>query len=139
MLLLMLWAGRRLSAAAARWPQTVGRIVSSSVESYKTRTGRGDSGTGATVYQVVVEYSYRVGNRDYHGTRLSFGGQVSAGRELAEAKAAQYPPGSDVMVHYDPANPSDAVLETTVAFAPLMLVFAVASFAIAVFFSGAFR
>ena len=139
MLLLMLWAGRRQSAAAARWPQTVGRIVSSSVESHKTRAGSAGSGTWVTVYQAVVEYSYRVGDRDYHSTQLSFGGRVSAGREGAEATAARYRPGSDVMVRYDPANPSDAVLETTVAFAPLMLVFAVASFAIAVFFSGAFR
>jgi hypothetical protein len=139
MMLLSLWAGRRQSAAAARWPLTIGRIVSSRVESYRTRVGRAGSGSWVTVYQAVVEYSYRVGNRDYHSTQLSFGGRVSAGREFADAKAAKYRPGSDVMVRYDPANPSDAVLETTVAFAPLMLVFAVASFAIAVFFSGALR
>jgi hypothetical protein len=44
-----------------------------------------------------------------------------------------------VLVHYDPKNPSNAVLELKVALAVPLLVVAIAFFGLAIFFSGAFR
>jgi hypothetical protein len=41
-----------------------------------------------------------------------------------------------VTVHYDPANPSQATLETRIAFAWWSLLIALAFFAAALFFSG---
>lgn len=139
MVLAMLWAARRQVAEAAAWPQTAGRIVKSTVEHYRQRVGGAQSGTLVTFYAAVVEYSYRVADRDYHSTQLSFGGKSAGSQDLAEAKAARYPVGSQVMVHYDPRNPSNAVLDLKVALGLPMLVIALAFFALAVFFSGAFR
>ena len=89
-----------------------------------------------TVWSPVVEYVYRVDGRDYHGTRLALGADVAASRDFAEATVARYPAGREVTVHFDPANPSFAVLEARIAFAWLTLLLTVAFFAAALFFSG---
>jgi hypothetical protein len=139
MLLALLRAARRQAAAASRWPVTTGRIVTSTVEHYRSRVGGARSGTVTTFYEPVVEYSYRVDGREYHSTRLSFGGRVAGSEELAQAKAAQYPAGTEVVVHYDPDNPTNAVLDLKIAYATPLLVIALVFFAAALFFSGAFR
>jgi hypothetical protein len=139
MLVAMLWAARRQVAEASGWPATGGRIVKSSVEHYRKRVGGAQSGTLATFYEPVVEYSYRVADRDYHSTQVSFGGKSAASQAVAEAAAARYPTGNLVLVHYDPKNPSNAVLELKVALAVPLLVVAIAFFGLAIFFSGAFR
>jgi hypothetical protein len=96
-------------------------------------------GQTVTVWSPVVEYGYRVGGRDYYGARVAFTPDIAGGRELADATVQRYPKGSPVTVHYDPANPSLAVLEPRVAFAWPTLLVALACFASAVFFSGAWR
>jgi hypothetical protein len=87
----------------------------------------------------VVEYAYGVGGRDYHSTRLSFGAKTAGSQASAEAQAARYPEGSQVMVHYDPNNPSNAVLEVKVAHDVAFIVVALVFFGVAIFFSGIFR
>jgi hypothetical protein len=139
MLLALLRAARRQAAAASGWPVTTGRIVSSTVEHYRTRVGGARSGTMATFYEPVVEYSYRVNGREYHSTQLSFGGRVADSEELAQAKAAKYPANTEVVVHYDPDTPSNAVLDPKIAYAMPLLVLTIVFFAAALFFSGAFR
>jgi hypothetical protein len=139
MVLGLLWGARRQAAEASGWPVTGGHIVSSTVEHYRTRVGGARSGTLTTFYEPVVEYSYRVNAREYHSTQLSFGGKAAGGEQAAQTKAAQYPPGTDVVVHYDPKNPSNAVLDVKVAYATPWLVIALVFFGLALFFSGAFR
>jgi hypothetical protein len=139
MLLAMLRVARRQVAEASGWKVTGGRIVSSTLEHYRAPIGRGRGGGYATFYEPVVEYSYRVNGREYHSTQLSFGGRVAGSEELAAAKAAQYAAGSEVLVHYDPENPSNAVLDLKVAYAAPFLVIALVFLGLAVFFSGAFR
>ena len=58
---------------------------------------------------------------------------------LRRYAAARYPQGADVVVHYDPKNPSNAVLDAKVAYAKPLLVVALVFFAAALFFSGMFR
>ena len=139
MLLALLRAARRQAVEAAGWPVTGGHIVSSTVEHYRTRVGGARSGTLTTFYEPVVEYAYRVNGREYHGAQLSFGARVAGSEELAQAKAAQYPAGTEVVVHYDPDNPSNAVLDLKIAYVRPLLVLALAFFGLALFFSGAFR
>ena len=139
MTLLILGGNVRQAAAATRWPQTSGRIVSSGTESYRSFVGSGGSRTLVTFYKPVVEYSYRVEGRDYHSTQLSFGGEVAGSKALAEERAARYSAGDPVGVHYDPRNPSLAVIEVGTAYAHLWLMLALAFFGLALFFSGAFR
>jgi hypothetical protein len=139
LMLMILWVSIKQAVAASRWPVAEGRVVSSTTESFKTRVGGAHTGQLVTFYQAVVEYSYRVDGRDYHGTRLSFGGKQSTAEGPAKRKAARYPSGSTVQVRYDPADPSQAVLETRVALSWLLLVASVVFLGLAVRFSGVFR
>ncbi len=139
MILAMLWASRRQVAEAAGWPQTSGRIVASIVEHYRQRVGGARTGTLVTFYEPVIECSYRVADRDYHSTQLSFGGKAAGSQELAEARAARYPLGGQVVVHYDPKNPANAVLDLKVAYGVPLLAAAIVFLGLAFFFSGAFR
>jgi hypothetical protein len=132
---LFLLSDHREAMAAARWPSVTGKIIASRAESRKELTQGGGSQT-MTVWSPLVEYSYRVNERDYHGARIAFGASVSAGRAFAETIIARYPNGSAVTVYYDPSNPSFAVLEPRIAFALRTLLVMVAFFAAAVFFSG---
>jgi len=138
MVLALLWASRRQAAEASGWARTAGRIVSSTVEHYRQRVGGARTGTLTTFYEAVVEYAYSVNGRDYHSTQLSFGAKAAGSQAFAEAQAARYPEGSQVMVHYDPKNPSNAVLDAKIAYGVTFIVVALVFFALAVFFSGAF-
>ena len=120
--------------AAARWPTAAGTVISSRAESRRELVPRGQGRT-VVMWSPLVEYSYRVGTRDYHGARVAFGPDVSGPRELADATVARYPAGTPVTVHYDPSNPSQATLETRIAFAWPSLVITLAFFAAAIFFS----
>ena len=139
LMLAMLWASRRQVAEASAWPQTAGRIVTSTVEHYRQRVGGARTGTLVTFYEPVIEYSYRVADREYHSTQLSFGGKAAGSQEIAEARSARYPLGNEVVVRYDPKNPSNAVLDLKVAYGVPLLVVAIVFLGLAVFFSGAFR
>jgi hypothetical protein len=139
LLLALLCSARRQAAEASRWPVTGGHVVASTVEHYRTRVGGARSGRLVTFYEPVIEYSYRVDGREYHSTQISFGGKLAGSEELARAKAARYPQGADVVVHYDPKNPSNAALDAKVAYAKPLLVLALVFFAAALFFSGMFR
>src|SRR5205085_10595584 len=65
LLLALLWSARRQAAEAAGWPVTGGHVVGSTVEHCRTRVGGARSGRLATVYEPVIEYSYRVDGREY--------------------------------------------------------------------------
>jgi hypothetical protein len=121
--------------AAARWPTVAGTVITSRVESRRELAPGGGNRT-TVVCSPLVEYVYRVGERDYHGARIGFGPAVSGGRGLAEAIIARYPASTTVTVHYDPANPSQATLETRVSFGWTALVIVVLCFVAALFFSG---
>lgn len=89
------------SAAAKQWPFTMGIVLSSAVEKHRYR--RRD------VNHAIVRYSYRVGERTYQNAKVSLGPPAS-GRE-AKKVVARYPVGAQVMVFYNPQDPTEAVLE----------------------------
>ena len=99
----------RLAATAAVSSQAPSSTIASGSVARRT-------GTLMTFYEPVVEYSYRVDDREYHSTQLSFGGKAAGSQAIAEARAARYPLGNEVMVRYDPKNPSNAVLDIKVAY-----------------------
>ena len=135
LMLLFLASERRAATAATRWPTATGTILSSFAESHRTLVPRG-RGQTVVVWSPVVEYNYRVLDRDYHGSRVAFGAAAAGARELAEMTVARYPVGQMVAVHFNPATPSVAVLEPRVAFNWSTLLVTIAFFAAAVFFSG---
>ncbi len=121
--------------SAARWPTVAGTVITSRVEQRRELAPGGGNRT-TMVWSPLVEYVYRVGERDYHGARIGFGPAVSGGRTLAESIIARYPASTTVTVHYDPANPSQATLETRVAFGWTALVIVLLCFVAVLFFSG---
>jgi hypothetical protein len=91
-------------AHSARWPVVEGVVVDSGLAFQPAKRG--------PVYMPAVHYRYRVGNRDFAGSRLDFHTQdIWHSRPFAERKLAQYPAGKVVSVAYDPADPGFAVLE----------------------------
>src|SRR5688500_2093887 len=93
---------RRKMAAVSQWPSTMGTVLMSTLER------RYSSDSGSTDYP-VVQYSYQVSGQTYQSTKLAPGPEV--GGTGAGKVVARYPAGAQVMVFYNPENPSDAVLE----------------------------
>jgi hypothetical protein len=93
---------QRKMNAIQGWSSTMGTVNNSYLE-------RRRSSKGGSVNYPVVQYSYQVGGQPYHGSKIAPGmavGGTGAGRVVE-----RYPVGAQVMVFYDPQNPSDAVLE----------------------------
>ncbi len=66
-----------------------------------------------------VAYTYIIDGKEYKGNRISIyesfsysGSSANAANKAAEKFLSRYPVGSMVTVHYNPKNPSDAILET---------------------------
>ncbi|PWB71040.1 MAG: hypothetical protein C3F07_15595 [Anaerolineales bacterium] len=97
----IIYATRRGVAKAANWSSTMGTVTFSTVE-------RRSSGDGYSYYP-VVNYTYQVMGQMLQGDRIMPGPR--SGGSGAHKVVARYPIGAQVMVYYDPNNPSEAVLE----------------------------
>lgn len=93
---------RRRMAAVSQWPSTMGAVHASFLD-------RRSSSEGGYTNYPVVQYSYQVGGQAYQGAKIAPGPEV--GGTGAGKVVARYPAGAQVMVFYNPQNPSDAVLE----------------------------
>lgn len=93
---------RRKMAAVSQWPSTMGTVTMSTIEQ------RSSSDSGYTDYP-VVQYSYQVGGQAFQSYKLAPGPEV--GGTGARKVVDRYPVGAQVMVFYNPENPSEAVLE----------------------------
>lgn len=93
---------RRKMAAVSQWPSTMGTVMMSTIEQRSSSEG------GYTDYP-VVQYSYQVSGQSYQSYKLAPGPEV--GGTGTRKVVARYPAGAQVMVFYNPQNPSDAVLE----------------------------
>ena len=94
---------RRRMAVVSQWPSTMGTVTMSTID------WRSDSEGGSTAYP-VVQYSYQVNGQTYQSAKRAPGPEV--GGTGAQRVVSKYPAGAQVMVFYNPQNPSDAVLET---------------------------
>jgi len=98
----MIFFTRRKVAQASSWPSTMGTVVFSNIE-----WRRGSKG-GSVAYP-VVQYTYQVIGQAYQGDKIMPGPEV--GGSGAHKVVARYPMGAQVMVYYNPENPSEALLE----------------------------
>jgi len=129
------FAGRLIAKEAVGWPVTGGTVVISSTESvHQTEQGR-----EVISYAPVVEFTYQVHGREYRSRQITLGARLTGTRSFAEQIAARYPQGSSVEVHYDPANPSNAVLQVTSSTSWVLLVLALFCFGVALYSSGILR
>jgi len=104
---LLLWLGvktLRTARASKKWPVAAGVVVFSGTEA------KSSLGDGPATY-AKVRYEYEVEGRKYSSERISIGQYGTGGGGHAKAEAAKYPVGAIVKVFYDPADPSQAVLE----------------------------
>ena len=87
--------------ASKKWPRTSGTVTAAAVEKLPQHWWR---------YRAALQYSYRVGGKDYQSSRVFWGG--NEGREKHMASVVKtYPAGGKVRVFYDPENPAEAVLD----------------------------
>ena len=92
------------------WPTVEGQITDSKVERERSI---GDADEDAQ-YKAVVKYSFTLNGQEYTGERVAFG--IGTSNRSADARKIvnQYPSGQTVEIHYNPIDPSEAVLETDV-------------------------
>ena len=109
-MLLAMLAHKLLQARrAAAWPQAAGRITRSEVAA---RHRQHSDRPTEVINEPAIEYEFTANGAKYTGTRISIG--EDSGGANTEATLARYPVGATVMVHYDPADPGNCVLEREV-------------------------
>ena len=127
-LVVMFLAGRGIAEgiAAERWPRAEGTLLKAD-EELETRTesgGRSGRSRTVTTGRVEVAYTYRVGGREYRGTRVhpaywrsSFLASHAGVDSLLEA-------GQRVQVRYRPGSPERSTLAAGFYSSTLALLFA---------------
>jgi hypothetical protein len=110
-LLLLAKRYRTTTAASLSWPSVEGRVTSAAIREGTRRV----NDNRMTVYHPEVAYEFEIDGRHYQGRHVDMSQLMgSSGGMLRQAKAEEivdrYPIGSDVLVHYDPAQPERAVL-----------------------------
>ena len=94
---------RRKINAMKNWPSIKGTVISSAIEQRASNNNRNQ------VNYPVVNYSYQVDGNIYQGDRIAPGYEVGGSGAIKVIK--KYPVGEQVIVFYNPQNPSEAVLE----------------------------
>ena len=107
-------------SASSDWPTTRGEVLTSEVQS-RLETSDSSSGSGSRrrrkttttrVYWAEMKYSYVVEGVSFEEDRVDYGMESrSQKRTRADEIVALYPVGEEVLVYYDPSDPSEAVLE----------------------------
>lgn len=105
-MILSYFKNKKKAAASLSWSAAPGTILESSVR--ESGSGEDDSPVS---YYAKVSYSYQVMGQAYRGENIHIGARSAVTRKKAQAAAALYPVGAAVTVYYDPANPTDAILE----------------------------
>ncbi len=93
---------RRKVTKASTWPSTLGTVTESRIQM------RSNSEGGRTSYP-LVRYTYQVMERSYQSQKVVPG--MDVGGSGAQKVVARYPVGAQVMVYYNPEDPSEALLE----------------------------
>lgn len=93
---------------AVAWPQTMGTVLSATVQVAQRGTTRQEA--------PLVLYAYQVDGHVFQGHRVRVTDDLGRVR-LADADSsasntvARYPSGAPVVVYYDPTNPANSALE----------------------------
>ncbi len=98
----------QLAEVSRGWPAAAGVVTRSEVVSFMQGGGKGGP---QRYFRAEVAYRYQVQERVWQGERLWFPYQPTRQQAGAEAIVARYPAGTTVAVHYNPSQPSQAVLE----------------------------
>ena len=91
------------SVSSEQWPVTDGVVLTAEMKSH--------SGEHGDTYSAAVTYEYRVTGEKYTGNKIAIG-SMSSSTSYAQGILSRYPVGKQVVVHYSPEHPAEAVLET---------------------------
>ena|SRR2546421_3002460 len=98
----------RRGVKTTHWRATSGRITASSMQAGpRVPPGIGKQRS----YELRVAYTYEVAGREWHGNRVAFGHEPFGSYGDVQPRMERYVEGTEVTVYYDPADPSQAVLE----------------------------
>ena len=85
-----------------QWPIITATVIKSEV-------------AGTRAFHPEITYRYEIANRNYESTTdlyiAGFGGKRSR-RDTAAKIVADYPPGSQIRVHYNPRQPQESLLKS---------------------------
>ena len=125
----VLWQDRvRIGTASQDWPTAPATFVAGTVK----HTGSASRPQAAS-YKAAIRYTYLVNGTAHFSDDISAVARGFGTRDEAQAFVDAYPK-SNLVAHYNPANPSEAVLEPGVAFAwHLLVLLPVATGAMALF------
>lgn len=91
--------------SSRNWPSADGEIITSEVS------------FDGEFYHADIFYEFVVGHSKFSGSKVSFGGDLRTDSEqIHQDIIDKYPKGSDVVVYYDPALPTNSVLEKGYSF-----------------------
>jgi hypothetical protein len=111
------------ASAMKKWPTTAGRIIRSDVTTTQQQHRRPNRSSGdynVTMYVPRIVYSYEVGGHAYEGDEVGWS-TSSNKRSVAEKQVKRYPLQSQVQVFYNPDNPVEATLSTSIGVLPVIL------------------
>ena len=97
---------------AESYPTTTG-IVTGAEVSHHTSTD--SEGRTTTTHRADITFRFEVDGRAYTGDTYRYGAMSTSDRSYVASVLERYPVNSEVIVHYNPADPSDAVLEVGVS------------------------
>lgn len=119
-----------IRAARARrgWPAIRGVVTGGGIRQRTSGVGEEES----VIFVPVVEFQYEVGSKTYAASGPGFNETGYGSRSRAENVLARYPAGAAVEVHYNPAKPGEAFLESSNTLAWIMLGVGCALLAVAV-------
>ncbi len=94
-----------------RWPTTAG-VVTSTELLQRRRTVETPSGARPQLhYEARIHYEYTLGHTHVGSSELSLNSTETSSETRARAVLSRYPQGHPIQVSYNPADPTEAVLE----------------------------
>jgi hypothetical protein len=96
--------------AAGDWPQVPAQVETSEVLAERRFSER-DETTPTIMYRPLIRYRYSAPGGSYCSDKLAVTGRLHGQKSAAQRVADRYPAGTTVMARYNPADPSEAILE----------------------------
>ena len=111
---------RQKAQTSQSWPTAAGTVLAAELKEHVSHD-YDDTPSTRYSFEPVVEYSYAVGAQTFTSRRIGYGANRFS-RSQAQKTVERYPVGSAVTVHYNPTNPTEAVLETQASGSMLFLI-----------------
>ena len=90
------------------WPATEGEIAHSATI-YQTDSTA--TSNGVSTFKADIAYRYKVNGANYSSSKVALLDLASSSSGRAQSIVQRYPDKSKVQVYYNPADPSEAILE----------------------------